>query len=161
MNAKTEPNFWPEDLFFLVFTSNLWNSRWTLSSVGPHSQIEINKVFVPPQNLFIPPITLSSRRACVVRYTSKQKNYLLTNKLKIKNASQKSTCCRFQFYAHEHNCSSYHITIRQIWIAEKRLCLRSHEILSRTAVEASLGRMFCRPALKSLDYWDRQINTCD
>ena len=31
------------------------NSREIPSSCGPRSRIQLNKVFVPPQNLFIPP----------------------------------------------------------------------------------------------------------
>ena len=46
----------------------------------------------------------------MVCYTSNTTNCLLTNKVK-KNAGKKSTRCRFQFYAHTHNCISYSISI--------------------------------------------------
>ena len=41
--------------FFWSSAQNSKNLGWKLSSVGPHSWIQINKVFVPPKILFIPP----------------------------------------------------------------------------------------------------------
>ena len=43
------------------FCGNLW---WKLLSFGPHSRIWSIELFVPPQNLFMPPVTLFWRRAC-------------------------------------------------------------------------------------------------
>ena len=54
------------------FWSSPQNSRWTHFSFSSHSRIQINKVFVPPQNLFMspPPVTRSWRRACRASFNS-------------------------------------------------------------------------------------------
>ena len=49
--------FWHENLFFLLglHLRTRGNSREIPSSCGPRSRIQLNKLFVPPQNLFMPP----------------------------------------------------------------------------------------------------------
>ena len=69
-------------------------------------------------------------------YTSNTTNCSMTNKLKAKMLIKKARAIDSSFMTIlTHNCFSYHITLRQIWIAWKRLCLRSHEITSRTIME--------------------------